>query len=135
MEQSSWEMFGLSSGKERAVLYAFLDNEKMHTTSFVPGDDVMVVGERAATRERIAMECGDGQAGIQVPYFNCFVPRSGCRPLPVRRHGEYGRPLLTAGAARITWPPRRDEETLAGISLPLCQQTETQALPWRPQQR
>ena len=48
---------------------------------------------------------------------------------------EYGRPLLTAGAARITWPPRRNEETLAGISLPPCQQTETQALPWRPQQR
>ena len=58
----------------------------MHATTCVVGKDPPRIGERAATRGRIvAVEGGDAQAGVQVPWVQRAIPRRGNRALPVRR--------------------------------------------------
>jgi hypothetical protein len=41
----------------------------MHPSAEVAGNDALLTGERAATRGPVAMECGDEQAGFEVPHL------------------------------------------------------------------
>src|SRR5580658_1198927 len=59
--------------------------EDVDTAAVVAGYDAVVVGECAATCWRIAVECGDALAAVEVPHFQRFVERRGNRPLSVRR--------------------------------------------------
>src|SRR5580658_3838875 len=92
--------------------------EDVDTAAVVAGYDAVVVGECAATCWRIAVECGDALAAVEVPHFQRFVERRGNRPLSVALV-DGGLNVFRPGVARLEAALVQPHFEFAGLQVAL----------------